>query len=234
MTKRKWPSLSSTLSPKMNRYSMFEAMCSKPPCRNMLVNSVVSGEPSGGGGPTRVPGCVNSTGTTPADRNRLSSAAVLPKPSSNTNATTFSSRMASITHGKLRRGSPGSSLTGIIAVDPPYTSRSSGQDPIRSPTAHERIRTRAVAQRRLVLAWWRGKDDAERGLAVPRGGHHANGFGGRRQHDHRLRSGRAEAPDVGQPGRRAARVARPQGQPDRHARLRRLLRRGLRGGARRR
>ena len=33
------------------------------------------------------------------------------------------------TQGKLRRGSPGSSRTGIIALDPPYTSRSSGQDP---------------------------------------------------------------------------------------------------------
>src|SRR6266568_4540834 len=165
---------------------MFEAMCSKPPCRNMLVNRVVIGEPRGGGGPTRVPGWVNSTGTTPVERNRLSSEAVLPKLSSKTNASTFSSRMVSMTQGKLRRGSPGSSRTGIIAVDPPYTSRSSGQDPIRSPTAHERIRTRAAAQRRLVLAWWRGKDDAERGLAVSRGRHHANGFGGRRQHDDRF------------------------------------------------
>ncbi len=60
---------------------MFEAMCSKPPCKNMLVNSVVTGVPSGGGGPGMTP-CVNSTGTTPADRNRLSSAAVLPKLSS--------------------------------------------------------------------------------------------------------------------------------------------------------
>src|SRR6266851_7382124 len=220
MTKRKWPSLSSTLSPKMNRYSMFEAMCSKPPCRNMLVNSVVMGVPSGGGGPTSVPGWVNSTGTTPADRNRLSSDDVLPKLSSKTNANTFSTRMESMTHGKLRRGSPGSSLTGIIAVDPPYTSRSSGQDPIRSHTAHERIRTRAVAQRRLVLAWWRGKDDAERGLAVSRGGHHANGFGGRRQYDHGLRSGRAQAPDVGEPGRGAPRVARPQDQQDGPRKLR--------------
>src|SRR5882672_468040 len=122
-------------------------------------------------------------GTTPADRNRLSRASGDPKLSSNTNASTFTTRMAIITHGKLRRGSPGSSRTGIIAVDPPYTSRSSGQDPIRSPTAHERIRTRAIAQRRLVLAWWRGKDDAERGLAVSRGGDHANGLGGRRQYD---------------------------------------------------
>src|SRR5438874_9648879 len=111
---------------------MFEAMCSKPPCKNMLVNSVAIGVPSGGGGPTRVPGRVNSTGTTPAERKSLSSDAELPKLSSNTNATTFSSRMVIMTHGKLRRGSPGSSLTGIIAVDPPYTSRSSGQDPAES------------------------------------------------------------------------------------------------------
>src|SRR5258708_7214954 len=36
-----------------------------------------------------------------------------------------------MTHGKLRRGSPGSSRTGIIAVDPPYTSG------LRSKTPHE-------------------------------------------------------------------------------------------------
>src|SRR5579859_3551538 len=93
---------------------MFEAMCSTPPCKNMLENSVTTGVPSSGGGPDQAVGCVNSTGTTPAERNRLSSAAAPPKLSSKINATTFSTRMPSITHGNVRRGSPGSSLTGIM------------------------------------------------------------------------------------------------------------------------
>ena len=45
---------------------MFDAMCSRPPCKNMLVKSVIQGKLNGGGGPTMMPR-VNSTGTTPAD-----------------------------------------------------------------------------------------------------------------------------------------------------------------------
>src|SRR5579859_8162353 len=69
--------------------------------------------PKGGGGPAWMPR-VNSVGTTPSARNRLFSAASLPWPSSKRKTTMLMPRMVSITQGKVRRGAPGSSLSGII------------------------------------------------------------------------------------------------------------------------
>ena len=86
----------------------------------------------------------------------------------------------------------------------------------------------------LVSHGGAGKTSLVEAMLFTIGRDHAAGQRRGRQHHLRLRSRRGQARDVGQPCRRAGRVEVQQGQPAGHARLRRLLRRGRRGGPRRR
>ncbi len=116
--------------------------------------------------------------------------------------------------------------------------------PPRYPPRHRRPTTegepgeavcdRSDPQRRPGGAQRGGQDEPGRGPAAPRRRHQPHGPGRGRHDGVRLRPRGAQARHLAVPVRRSVRVARPQDQPDRHPRLRRLPGRRVGRSARRR
>src|SRR3954447_21555852 len=97
--KRPWPTRSSTLSPKIQRYHMFPITCDQLPCRNIDVISV---------------GALNVAGTTPYTyRNWLSVSGGID--SSNSHASAFSTMIVTVMYGVVRDGM--TSRRGIIGYE---------------------------------------------------------------------------------------------------------------------